>query len=213
MLLSLLSLVNTQKSIKLSPRLGINHLFMFWPRILLFAFLFHLGTMTVLTGRSSNGSNSHSSEDDLEVASITDNITNTENTDSITNTKTKKRSSPSLQQSSRSKSPSTKRFSPISRRRIIVTDPLKLKFSSSPKKMPSPKPSTEDFNSSTNSTNVSNSSTPTDGNSDEDLKSLLIQLQKVLLVLAGVTFVCILIYATYYVNMIKSIYAKDRVVS
>lgn len=210
MLVSLLSLVNTQKSIKLSPRLEINHLFMFWPRILLFAFLFHLGTMTVLTGRSSNGSNSHSSEDDLEVASITDNITNTENTDSITNTKTKKRSSPSLQQSSRSKSPSTKRFSPISRRRIIVTDSTKLRFS----KMPSPKPSTEDFNSSANITNSSNSSnTPTDGNSDEDLKSLLIQLQKVLLVLAGVTFVCILIYATYYVNMIKSIYAKDRVVS
>lgn len=195
---------------------------MFWPRILLFAFLFHLGTMTVLTGRSSNGSNSHSSEDDLEVASITDNITNTENTDSITNTKTKKRSSPSLQQSSRSKSPSTKRFSPISRRRIVITDATKLGHSHSSstgpensktqKKKASP---TEDFNSSsTNSTTSSNSSnTPPNGNSDEDLKSLLIQLQKVLLVLAGVTFVCILIYATYYVNMIKSIYAKDRVVS
>ena len=46
----------------------------------------------------------------------------------------------------------------------------------------------------------------------ESTRSMLIKLQKILLVVAGVTFLCILIYSIYYINLIRSIYSKERVV-
>ena len=44
-------------------------------------------------------------------------------------------------------------------------------------------------------------------------RSELIQMQKVLLVLAGVTCLCILIYSIYYVNEVRKIYSKERISS
>lgn len=52
-----------------------------------------------------------------------------------------------------------------------------------------------------------------DENEVENLRSILTQLQMILLFIAGVTFLCILIYAVYYINLIRKIYTDKELVS
>lgn len=52
-----------------------------------------------------------------------------------------------------------------------------------------------------------------DENEVENLRSILAQLQMILLFIAGGTFLCILIYAVYYINLIRKIYTDKELVS
>lgn len=45
----------------------------------------------------------------------------------------------------------------------------------------------------------------------EHMKNILVKMQSVLLVSAGLTFTCILMYSVYYINLIRKIYSKNRV--
>ena len=52
-----------------------------------------------------------------------------------------------------------------------------------------------------------------DENEVEKLRSILAQMQVILLFIAAVTFLCILIYAVYYINLIRKIYADKELIS
>ena len=106
-------------------------------------------------------------------------------------------------------------------RNIQVPSP-RIKHSTSPRtthaksprpssRLASPVPITSGHEGSSAKVLIADKVDPKSPNPNVNLREHLVLIQKALLVTAGATFVGIILYSIYYINMIRGIYAKERI--